>query len=134
MTAAQSDQIDSFISSLPAWQKDICIRVRELIHEAEPGIEETIKRSDRPYFVLNGNVCALQAAKDHINVFVYDPIAPDPHHIINQGHGNETARSIQLYQNSTLNEQAFKRLVKAVASNNRAGGWRKLKTNTRLQP
>lgn len=103
------------------------MRVRQLIHDAEPEIEETIKRGDRPYFVLNGNVCALQATKDHINVFIYDPIAADPEKIINQGEGNITARSIQIYENDTLNESAFMSLVAAVANNNRAGGWRKLR-------
>ena len=97
------------------------------MREAEPDIEETIKRGDRPYFVLCGNVCALQATKDHINVFIYDPIAPDPQGIINQGRNNQTARSIQIYKNDTLDENAFKNLVRAVANNNRAGGWRKLK-------
>lgn len=47
--------------------------------------------------------------------------------LINQGHSNKTARSIQIYKNDQLNEKAFKNLVSAVANNNRAGGWRKLK-------
>jgi hypothetical protein len=127
MPNTQNDQVSSFINSLPQWQKDICSRVRQLIHQAEPDIEETIKRGDRPFFVLNGNICAFQSTKDHINVFIYDPIAPDPEHIINQGHDNVTARSIQIYQNDHLNEDAFKQLIKAVAANDRAGGWRKLK-------
>ena len=119
-------RIDAYISSLPSWQQTVCKRVRELIHEADHEIEETIKFSNRPYFVLNGNVCALLATKDHVNVFIYDPIAPDPDGIINQGHDNTTARAIQLYENDTVNESAFRTLVKAVAVNNRAGGWRKL--------
>jgi hypothetical protein len=121
------EQIDNFINALPDWQRDICTKVRKLVHEAEPNVEETIKRGDRPYFVLEGNVCAFQATKDHINVFIYDPIAPDPEHIINQGYDNETARAIQIYEDDSLNEEAFKGLVNAVADNNRAGGWRKLK-------
>jgi hypothetical protein len=120
-------QIDAFIDTLPTWQKDICVKARLLMHEAEPNIEEIIKRGDRPYFVLNGNVCAFQATKDHVNIFIYDPIAPDPQHIINQGHDNQTARSIQFYQGDQFNDNAFKALVHAVAENNRAGGWRKLK-------
>jgi len=119
-------RIDDYIATLPNWQQQVATRVRELIHEAEPSIEETIKRADRPYFVLDGTVCALLGAKDHLNVFIYDPIAPDPHHIINQGEGNLTARSIQLYEHDLLNETAFVNLIKAVVANNRAGGWRKL--------
>ncbi len=127
MTTQQNTQVNKFIDALPPWQQKVCMRVRQLIHDAEPEIEETIKRGDRPYFVLNGNVCALQATKDHINVFIYDPIAADPEKIINQGEGNITARSIQIYENDTLNESAFMSLVAAVANNNRAGGWRKLR-------
>jgi hypothetical protein len=123
---SQNPQVDAFINSLPDWQRNLCGKVRALIHQAEPEIEETIKRSDRPYFVLNGNVCAFQATKDHLNVFVYDPIAPDPEDLINQGQGNATARSIQIYEHTQLNEQAFKDLIKAVVANNRKGGWRKL--------
>jgi hypothetical protein len=33
-----------------------------------PDIVETIKRTVQPYFVLDGNVAALLAAKDHVNV------------------------------------------------------------------
>jgi hypothetical protein len=123
----RDQRVDLFINSLPNWQKVVCQQVRELIHEAEPGIEETIKRADRPYFVFQGNVCAFQAARDHINIFIYDPIAPDPEKIINQGQGNLTARSIQVYENQTLNEGAFKSLIRAVVRNNKAGGWRQLK-------
>jgi hypothetical protein len=127
MLARNNTQVDAFINSLPVWQKGVCANIRRLVHEAEPEVEETIKRGDRPYFVLDGNICALQATKDHVNVFIYDPIAPDPEHIINQGQNNLTARSIQIYENDTLNEPAFKQLITAVANSNRAGGWRKIK-------
>jgi hypothetical protein len=126
MMANKDARIDDSIAALPDWQRVLATRVRELIHEAEPEIEETIKRGDRPYFTLNGNIAALLGARDHLNVFIYDPIAPDPQKIINQGHGNATARAIQIYENDKLNEAAFVDLVKAVVANNRAGGWRKL--------
>lgn len=122
-------RIDDYIESLPKWQQEICKEIRKLVHQADPEIVETIKRTYRPYFVLNGNICALFATKDHVNVFIYDPIAPDPENIINQGKGNITARAIQMYQGDTLNEQAFVNLIKAVVANNQAGGWRKLQKN-----
>jgi hypothetical protein len=119
-------RIDEYIEKLPDWQQDICLHIRTLIHQADPEIVETVKRSVQPYFTLNGNICALLSTKDHVNVFIYDPIAPDPEHLINQGHGNLTARSIQIYQGDTINEKAFINLIKAVVANNRAGGWRTL--------
>ena len=129
MKSSTSDKrIDDYINKLPKWQQSICKRIRKLVHLADSEIVETIKRTNQPYFTLQGNVCALLATKDHVNVFIYDPIAPDPENIINQGHKNLTARAIQIYQDDmdTINEQAFVKLIKTVIANNRAGGWRKL--------
>ena len=81
----------------------------------------------RPYFVLQGNICALLATKDHVNVFIYDPIVADPHGIINQGQGNATARSVQIYRGDPINGPAVLALFRAVIANNRAGGWRRIK-------
>jgi len=120
-------RVDDYISSLLDWQQAVCRTVRDLVHAADPDVTETIKRTNRPYFVLDGNICALLAAKDHVNVFIYDPIAPDPRHIINQGEGNATARAIQIHEGDVVNEAALLALLKAVIANNRAGGWRHIK-------
>jgi hypothetical protein len=89
---------------------------------------ETIKRTVRPYFVLEGNVCALLATKDHVNLFVYDGgIVPDPAGIITAGHENKTARTIAFYRGDAINETALAVMLKQIIANNRAGGWRKLK-------
>jgi hypothetical protein len=69
----QSDpRVDEYIDALPEWQQAICHRLRDLIHAADPELTETIKRTVHPYFVLEGNVCALLATKDHVNLFLYD--------------------------------------------------------------
>lgn len=120
-------RVDDYIDALPNWQQEIYQKVRDIVHAADSDVEETIKRSVQPYFVLGGNICAFLAAKTHANVFIYDPIASDPHGLINQGQGNLTARSIQIHQGDELNEQALLELFKAVIANNRAGGWRKLR-------
>jgi hypothetical protein len=122
-----SQKIDAYINILPEWQREICTQARGLIHEAEPNIKEEIKFTDRPYFTYKGNVCALLAAKNHVNVFIYDPIAPDPNGIINQGHNNQTARSIQILKDEFPDERSFIKLIQAVVANNEKGGWRKLK-------
>ncbi len=127
MTYKKDARVDEYISSLPDWQQKICQKVRELVHSADPAVTETIKRQNRPYFELNGNICALLGTKDHVNVFIYDPIAPDPEKIINQGQGNVSARAIQIYENDEVNEKALLNLFRAVIKNNRAGGWRKIK-------
>jgi hypothetical protein len=118
--------VDAYLDRLPPWQREICFELREIIWEADPGIEETIKRSVQPYFVLDGNVCALLATRDHINLFLYDPTVPDPDGIINQGEGNKTARAIQIYRGNLINHAPLLAVLRAIASNNRAGGWRRI--------
>jgi hypothetical protein len=122
--------VDAYIERLPEWQQRICSSLREIVWAADPDIEETIKRSVQPYFVLDGNVCALLATKDHVNLFLYDPTVPDPHGIINQGHGNATARAIQVYDGDAIDEPALTELLQAIVANNRAGGWRRLSGRT----
>ena len=127
MSTYQTDsRIDEYIHTLPGWQQEVCHQVRDLVHAADPDVIETIKRTKQPYFTLNGNICALLGTKEHLNIFIYDPIAPDPEGIINQGQGNLTARTIQVRQHETINEHALLDLFKAIIANNRAGGWRKL--------
>ena len=120
--------MDAYIDGLPLWQQTICHRVRDLVHAADPEVQETIKRRVQPYFVLKGNICALLATKDHVNVFLYDgAIVPDPAHIITGGDGNKTARTVALYEKEVINDTALAAMFGQIIANNRAGGWRKLK-------
>ena len=123
-------RVDDYISRLPDWQQAICQQVRQLVHDADPEVEETIKRSVLPYFVLQGNICALLAAKDHVNVFIYDPTVADPHGVINQGHGNATARALQVYRGDPIDRPALLEIFRAVIANNRARGWRRIRASS----
>ena len=128
MTYAVDSRVDDYINALPEWQQEICREVREIVHAADPDVIETIKRTVQPYFVLEGNVCALLAAKDHVNVFVYDgAIVPDPEGIITAGHDNLTARTVGFREGEPINAPALSAMFRQIIANNRAGGWRKIK-------
>ena len=120
--------VGDYIDALPEWQRSICRVVRELVHAVDPEVVETTKRKGQPYFVLEGNICALLATKDHVNVFLYDgAIVPDPDGIITGGHDNQTARTVAIYEGEPINEAALGGMFRQIIANNRAGGWRKLK-------
>jgi hypothetical protein len=128
MPYVKDPRVDAYLDGLPTWQREICSQVRDLVHAADPDVQETIKRRVQPYFVLDGNVCALLATKDHINVFVYDgAIVPDPEGIITAGHDNKTARTVAFRRDDKVNERALLTMLRQIIANNRAGGWRKLK-------
>ena len=130
--SAADPRVDAYIDALPEWQQAICREVRELVHAADPEVAETIKFRNRPYFVLQGTICAMLAAKDHVNVFLYDgAIVPDPEGIITGGHQNTTARTVAIRKGETINASALTAMFKQIIANNRAGGWRKLKRESR---
>jgi hypothetical protein len=125
-------RVDAYIEALADWQQAICRQIRALVHAADPDVVETIKRTRQPYFTLAGNVCALLAAKAWVNVFLYDgAIVADPHGIITSGHDNKTARTVSIRRGEKVNAPALKAMFKQIIANNRAGGWRKLKSSKR---
>ena len=126
MTGRAHPGVDAYLAQLPDWQRAICEQLREMVWATDPDIEETIKRTVQPYFVLDGNVCALLATKDHVNLFLYDPTVSDPHGVINLGHGNATGRAIQIYEDDEIDREAVIGILTDIVANNRRGGWRRL--------
>ncbi len=126
MSYAADPRVDDYIDPLPEWQRAICREVREIVHEADPDVVETIKRTVQPYFVLEGNIAALLATKDHVNVFLYDPLVSDPEGIITHGHGGKTGRQISIFAGDPINRPALLAMFREIIAHNRAGGWRKL--------
>lgn len=128
MGSIADPRVDAYIERLPGWQQAICREVRALVHAADPEVVETIKRGVQPYFVLDGNICAILAAKDHVNVFLYDGgIVPDPEGIITGGHDNKTACTVAIREGEPIKAAALTAIFQQIIANNRAGGWRRLK-------
>lgn len=135
MDYAKDRRVDDYIDALPMWQRELCLELRDLIHAADPEIEETIKRTVQPYFVLQGNVCAFLAAKDHVNLFVYDGgIVPDPDGLITAGHDNQTARTIGFREDDPVRSDQLTAFLRRLIADNRAGGWRTIKKERGLSP
>lgn len=63
MTYTADSRVDAYIQALPDWQQAICRQVRDLVHAADLDVTETIKRTTQPYFVLDGNICALLVSR-----------------------------------------------------------------------
>ena len=135
MDYERDPRVDDYINPLPTWQAEICQQVRDLVHQADPEVTETIKRRVQPYFVLQGNIAALLATKDHVNVFLYDgTIVPDPDNIITAGHNNTTGRMVSIYQGQEVPAGPLLTMFRQIIANNRAGGWRKIKAGLVEQP
>jgi hypothetical protein len=126
--STRDPRVDDYLARLPAWQRETLEQVREVLHRADPEMTETIKRTVQPYFVCHGNVAAFLAARDHVNVFVYDGgIVPDPHGLVSAGHRNTTARTIAFRDGDAVPLDALLEFFAHLVADNRAGGWRRLK-------
>ncbi|MBO1738799.1 hypothetical protein [Leifsonia sp. TF02-11] len=40
-------RVDAYLNGLPLWQQQVLGELRDILHEADPAMEETIKRSGR---------------------------------------------------------------------------------------
>ena len=111
-----SKLIDKQIASLPGWQGQVVVRVRKLIHEADPKIVEEWKW-DTAVWTHNGLVCAVGAFKDHMKINFFQGAAlADPHKLFNSGLEAKKSRSIDLKEGDKLNETAFVELVRAAVA------------------
>jgi hypothetical protein len=115
-------RVGAYIEPLPRWQQEICRKVRELALAADPEVVETVKRRVRPYYVLDGNVCALLAAQGWVDVFIYNgALVDDPTGLITGGQQNVSGRTIAVHEGDVLDEAAFTAILQQVIANNRAG-------------
>ena len=121
--------VDAYFADLPAWQREICQRLRDLAHEADAEVEETVKRTVQPYFVLQQHLRASRHEGPCQPVPVRGGLAPDPHGIISSGHGNSTGRTISYYQDDLIPGGPLLDILRAIIANNRVGGWRRIKAD-----
>jgi hypothetical protein len=113
-----SDKIDQQINSYDDWRGDLLKRLRKLIHETDPEIQEEWKW-DVPVFTKNGMVCAISAFKDHVKInFFKGSQLKDPHKLINAGLESKKNKAIDFAEGDQLDETKLKDLIKeAVALN-----------------
>jgi hypothetical protein len=110
-----SEQIDQQIAALPDWRGPRMTALRKIINEADPNLKEDWKW-DTAVWTAKGNVLALGAFKDHLKLnFFKGASLDDPNGLFNAGLDAKATRSIDLYENDTIDEQALKELVRAAA-------------------
>ena len=122
-----SELIDAKIASLGGWRGETLSRARALIREAEPGIVEQVKwrkpsnPAGVPVWEADGIVCTGETYKDKVKLtFANGAALPDPAKLFNAGLEGNIRRAIDLYEGDSVDEAAFKELVRAAAAWNRA--------------
>jgi hypothetical protein len=114
-----TERIDGYIDGLGGWQRDLASHLREQIHEADPQIAEDWKW-ETPVFTARGKqVCAIGVFKDHLKVnFFKGASIDDPDGLFNAGLEAKNSRAIDLAEGDTLDDEAFRKLVRAAVARN----------------
>lgn len=107
------------------WRSETLLRIRTLIKEADPDVVEEIKwrkpsnPAGVPVWSHNGIICTGETYKEYVKLtFAKGAFLKDPSHLFNQ---EGTVRcAINIRRGETINEKAFKNLVRAAVTFNAA--------------
>ena len=124
-TSPGSELIDAKIGALGDWRGATLARLRRLIHEADPGVVEEVKwrkpsnPSGVPIWSHGGMICTGETYKDKVKLtFAKGASLPDPAKLFNSSLEGGTRRAIDLSEAETVDEQAFKDLIRAAVALN----------------
>ena len=121
MTDTPSDLIDRRIAELGDWRGETLARVRKLIREAIPEVEETWKWRGVPVWEKHGILTTGETYKDKVKLtFAKGASLEDPEKLFNSSLEGNARRALDLFEGDTLDEAAFKALVREAAEANAA--------------
>lgn len=126
-SAAASKNITKKVQELGDWRGETLARVRQLIHDAVPEIQEEWKwakanSTGTPVWSHDGGVCTGESYKQVVKLtFFRGASLQDPQKLLNSSLEGNTRRAIDIREGEKLNEAAFKELIRsAVAANSAA--------------
>jgi hypothetical protein len=126
---AASANITQRIEELGDWRGETLARLRQLIHDADPDIQEEWKWMGTPVWSHDGGICTGESYKQVVKLtFFRGASLEDPEKLFNSSLEGNTRRAIDFHEGETINEAAFKELIRAaVAANSAAIAQRKAK-------
>jgi hypothetical protein len=118
---AASANITNRIQELGGWRAETLAHVRQLIHDADPDIEEEWKWRGTPVWSHDGIVCTGESYKEVVKLtFARGASIEDPKQLFNSSLEGNTRRAIDLREGEKIDEPAFKQLIRAAAAANSA--------------
>jgi hypothetical protein len=121
---ATAAKIANRIEELGDWRGETLARLRQLIAEADPDMEEEWKwekpsSSGVPVWSHDGGVCTGESYKQVVKLtFFRGASLKDPKKLFNSSLEGNTRRAIDLREGEKINEAAFKQLIRAAVAAN----------------
>ena len=116
-----SANITKRIEELGDWRGETLAHVRQLIHDADPGIQEEWKWRGTPVWSHDGIVCTGEPYKQVVKLtFARGASVKDPQKLFNSSLQGNIRRAIDFREGEKINEAAFKQLSRAAVAANSA--------------
>ncbi len=114
-----SASITQRITDLNDWRGEMLSRVRQLIHDADPEIQEEWKWRGTPVWSHDGIVCTGESYKAVVKLtFARGAAIKDPKKLFNSSLDGNVRRAIDIRDGETINATAFKQLIVAAVKAN----------------
>jgi hypothetical protein len=119
--------IDAKVKELADWRGKTLAQVREIIHQADPGIVEDAKWAKAtspgtPVFSHGGIVCTGETYKNVVKMtFAKGAALKDPSGLFNSSLDGNVRRAIDIHEGEKVNEAALKDLIRAAVALNLKG-------------
>ncbi len=108
-----TELISKKIAELGDWRGATLSRMRKLIHEADPEVIEEWKWMGTPVWSHNGIICTGETYKKVVKLtFAKGASLKVPSRLFNSSLDGNTRRAIDIHEAETLNEAAFKTLIR----------------------
>ena len=122
MTDSPSQLIDERIAELGDWRGDTLARVRELVKEADPEVEETWKWRGVPVWEHDGIICTGETYKKVVKTtFAKGASLDDPSGLFNSSLEGNTRRAIDIAEDDEIDGEALKSLIREAIDLNTGG-------------
>ncbi|HEY1227053.1 MAG TPA: DUF1801 domain-containing protein [Ramlibacter sp.] len=119
--ADAAKNITAKFEELADWRGETLARIRKLIHDADPKIEEAWKWRGTPVWEHDGGVCTGETYKQVVKLTFFRGAAlPDPKKLFNASLEGGTRRAIDIREGEAIDEAAFKALIRAAVAANSA--------------
>ena len=119
-----SGSIDQKIEELGDWRGKMLAHLRQLIHDADPDVQEEWKwakpsSAGIPVWSHGGGICTGETYKQVVKLTFFRGAAiKDPNKLFNSSLEGSTRRAIDLREGEKINQSAFKQLIRAAAEVN----------------
>ena len=116
-----SAEIDARIAQLDDWRGEMLARLRAIVKDADPDVEEAWKWRGVPVWEHDGIIYTGETYKAAVKMtFARGAALPDPARLFNSSLDGGTRRAIDFPEGAKVNEKALKALIREAVKFNTA--------------